>query len=85
MVVFQRCNQSERKPNEPDCAGWEEVDAALYGSYIVLVENKEIYLHQESPSSGNVIQRNTHISWYALSLFYPVDFYKKLSQAMIKY
>ena len=73
MVVFQQCNEERREPWEPGCADKETIDETLDGSYLLLIENKETYVHQNNPSSDEMLLHRTHISWYAASNIMRLD------------
>ena len=73
MVAFERCN-----PKEQTCKSKEEIDEYLEQSYILLIENSELFVHQLPPSSPEMHTKETKISWYAISTAVRTDSVKKL-------
>ena len=74
MVVFQRCGTEDDENVEYDCATDSEIEQALDGSYILLIENYETYDFTVNPALEEVILKRTHIYWYTMSSTVAQDF-----------
>ena len=80
MIVFEICDSKERA-----CKDDETIKKALSFSYILLLENEELYHHHKEPESDEMIHRGTKASWYALSTVTRSDFQKKISVEQLHY
>ena len=80
MVTFEVCNELERK-----CKPRAEIKKALAYSYILIVENEEFFVQHLTPDDGDMIQRTTKSSWYALSTIDRSDYVRKIKVESIHY
>ena len=64
MVTFERCDPNEKGLK---CKSTDEIDNYLSYSYILLVENSELFAHHLPSSSPEMFQKETKISWYAVT------------------
>ena len=80
MVVFEVCDPSVRT-----CKSQALIDEALTWSYLLLLENSETYKQHNSPASGKMIQRETHIRWHSISKILPVDFHRNIQIEDVRY
>ena len=80
MVVFEVCDPSVRT-----CKSQAQINEALTYSYLLMLENTETYKQHNSPSSGKMILRETHINWHAISKILPIDFHRNIQIKDVKY
>ena len=73
MIVLELCDSKERT-----CKDDETIKKALQYSYILVLENEELYQHHKEPKSDEMIDRGTKTSWYALSTVTRNDFQRKI-------
>ena len=60
LVTFTLCNPLDpAATGATKCKGQDEIDEALSGSYLLLIENVERYKHQNSPTSGKMFKYET--------------------------
>ena len=78
MIVFQVCTDEARLPGEPRCADKETIDDILDAAYVIIIENRESYVHQNNPTIDEIILQKTQINWYALSNVMLIDHVKKI-------
>lgn len=63
IITFELCSLEKRDT----CKSDKEISEAIEFSYIVVVENEQIYKHDEFPGSENYIENFSHIKWYPVS------------------
>ena len=68
MVVFEVCNPDERKCQSP-----EVIKNVLKGSYMLLTDNSQNYIHYEKPGSEGMIRGFSYQKWYAFSTIVRLD------------
>lgn len=54
-------------------------------SYILVIENEEVYQHHKEPGSGEMIIRSTKSRWYPLSTITRADYLKKIQLQELNY
>ena len=62
MVVYEVCNSAKRKCKSP-----ETIESVLKGSYMLVIENSQHFIHYEEPGSAKMIRSLSYQKWYALS------------------
>ena len=80
MVVFEVCDPSVRT-----CKPQAVINEALTHSYLLMLENSETYKQHNSPASGKMILRETHIRWHAISKILPIDYHRNIQIEDVKY
>ena len=63
VVVFELCTPEKRST----CKNDREISDAIGFSYIVILENKQEYRHEEYPGSENMIRSYSEINWHPMS------------------
>ena len=62
MIVYEICNPKLRK-----CKSAEVIQQELETSYMLIIENEQVFKHWEYPGSKEMIERVATYRWYALS------------------
>ena len=74
MVVYEVCNPAKRV-----CKSREFIEKTLSGSYMLIIDNAQRYVHHATPGSEEMIVSESNQKWYALSLVIPIDWPKKIA------
>ena len=80
MITFELCDSKQRT-----CKSDTEIERALAYSYILVIENEEVYQHHKDPASGEMIIRSTKSTWYPLSKVARSDYLKKIKLQELNY
>ena len=74
MAVYEVCNSTKRKCKSP-----ETIENALKGSYMLVIDNSQDFIHYEEPGGAKMIRSLSYQKWYALSTNTRLDFPKKIT------
>ena len=80
MITFELCDSKERT-----CKSDAEIARVLAFSYILVIENEEVYQHHKEPGTGEMIIRSTKSEWYPLSTITRTDHLKKIQLQELNY
>ena len=82
MVVFELCDESKRATCNKDP---EAINRYVDKAYILLLENKSLFIHENPATQDDMFMRETEISWFALNTVVRTDFVMRIEFTNVSY